>query len=106
MPSEVLWKDGAASTLISFDARRNRIVINYGSFAGDFYIYIPKSSWAQLVSLFASAPLDPGAIEAGAVIVLIVARFGGEADNPYPAIETFLRDNNVPFKSDYWVGDR
>jgi hypothetical protein len=113
---------------VGYSAHNNAIVISHGSFAGDYYTYIPESSWRQLLailqgnyspskemgvlnSLTSTAPSEkqnetPKKVEPGLLVVLLCAHFSGRKDDPYSEIESFLTDNEVPFKSEYWTGDR
>ena len=95
-----------SSTRVGYDAHHDRLYINNGSFAGDHYIYIRRPVWGRLaVALDENdGPVDD--IQPDVLIAGIASRFGAMASDPFLAIESLISENNVPFTTDYWVGER
>ena len=102
-----LFRDGPHITDITVQ-HNGEIAVGSGGVGGEFYDRIPLESRKRLLHALAKRAQmeldvepDEGS-ELVTIMTLFEGLFGGWYEDPYVAIGKFLRENNVPFKGDYW----
>lgn len=103
----VLYRQGLHVTDVSFQ-HRGEIAVGSGGAGGEYYLRIPEQSRPDLLNALAEAA--GAAVPDNAsdetvreyIMALFLALFSREDEDPYVDIITFLRDNDVKYRGEYW----